>query len=141
MQGLDLIITVAVVGMVAHEAAHYVACRLAGAPARPTILWDGLATTPAIQTPERAHTPTTMRAVALAPLVVLVPSVVAGLALGLHTPTTGPPVQAAWILWCICCLPSGSDCKIIWHAGELETWREVWFGTHPAHAAAEGLGE
>lgn len=128
----------ALVGLAAHELAHWAVCRAVGG--RPTFIiqWRGLNTGPAVRMHLRAHTPTTVRLAAAAPLAMSVPSVLAVIAFGVPA---NPTVVAALAMWCLGTMPSPPDLYNIYHAGVLETYHRVWSGSHPNHAAAEGIGE
>lgn len=129
----------AIAGIVAHEGAHYVACRAFGAPASPAMRWVGLSTVPCIETDILHLTPTTCRIVALAPLVTLLASLGGIHALGPWIDFTDPTIALATVAWISTQVPSGTDWRIAYDASELPMLQAVAEGPHPTHQAAEGI--
>jgi len=133
-----VIVTAAAVGLTIHEVSHYTACRLVGASASPVLYYRNLAEWgPAVRTELRHHTPTTLRIVSLAPLVMLVPVAVEYA----RRPDlfAEPRVAVGLAMWCVTALPSPVDIYNAYHAGEVDSINAVAYGTHPRHAAAEGI--
>lgn len=127
-----------VAGIVAHEGMHYLACRLAGAPARPTYKWGVLAPNPAIETDPLAHTTLSYRATCLAPLALLLPSIAVGVALGLVEFPFERLAPAMWFAWCLALVPSWPDVRNTVRAGVIADMHDVREAPHTVHAAAEG---
>ena len=130
---------VALAGLAVHEGTHYVACRLAGASARPTVSWGRYLPNPAINTDLQAHSVLTYRLATLAPLVVFVPSVAIGVSQGAFIEHAGSDASLLWVMWCLATMPSPSDWEQAAYAGDLRDYHRAWNGPHPTHAAAEGI--
>ena len=139
---------VATIGIAVHEACHYFVVRAHGWSARPSYGWSGLGPAPCIRVELREQTPTGFRLASLAPLVVFVPSVVAGPLVypEIVTAMTSPSVPlevsetaGLWWMWCLAVFPSPPDWRNAWNAADLSDYHAVWYGEHVGHAAAEGI--
>ena len=126
--------SVAVAGLAAHETTHYLAARLAGSPARFGYTWGAILPSPAVRVEPLALTPTTYRATCLAPLVVFLPLVGAGVAVA----PTGPAL-GLWLMAGLTTVPSPPDWRQAYHAGDVAVLQRAAAGPHPDHQLAEGI--
>lgn len=125
---------VGLAGLAAHETTHYLAARAAGSPARFDYMWGAILPSPAVRVEPLALTPTTYRVVCLAPLVVFLPLVGAGLALD----PTGPAL-GLWVMGGLMLVPSPPDWRQAYHAGDVAVLQRAAAGPHPSHQLAEGI--
>lgn len=135
-----IVLGITVVGIGAHELTHAAACYYYGARWRPMVHWTGRMPNPAIGTELRDHTPRTLRAVSLAPLVMFVPAAVMIAVIGPKTVVFGDGlVESALFMWCLCSFPSLTDWRNAKRADDLEAMHAVWYGDHPVHRLVEGI--
>ena len=132
---------VAIVAVMAHEAAHYAVALATGDTPSLRITTDhAILPSPAVNVEPIRYTPTTFRVLNLAPLALCLPALAVGLSpWGPGLLTLGAGYDSAMLaMWVLGTVPSPPDWWNAYYASNLDTWHAVRNGDHPTHAAAEG---